>query len=100
MKYLLKVHRVDYEKHSVALPTFYEKNIGFMRMKNTGHMYKRPFIKLVDLYTQLCRQLPYSSLQKVTERLGSETMAEWISILFGGCQDNIKCSISLSFHNI
>ena len=49
---------VNYEKHSVALPTFYEQNIGFMRMKNTGHMYERPFIKLVDLYTQLCRQLP------------------------------------------
>ena len=58
MKYLLKSHRVNYEKHSVALPTFYEKNIGFMRMKNTGHMYERPFIKLVDLYTQLSRQLP------------------------------------------
>ena len=43
--------QVNYEKHSVALPTFYEKNIGFMRMKNTGHMYERPFIKLVDLYT-------------------------------------------------
>ena len=58
MKYLLKVHRVNYEKHSVASPIFYEKNIGFMRMKNTGHMYERPFIKLVDLNTQLCRQLP------------------------------------------
>ena len=50
MKYLLKAHRVNYEKHSVALPTFYEKNKGFMRMKNTGHMYERPFIKLVDLH--------------------------------------------------
>ena len=54
----IESHRVNYEKHSVALPTFYEKNIGFMRMKNTGHVYERPFIKLVDLYTQLCRQLP------------------------------------------
>ena len=42
----------------------------------------------------------YSSPQKVTEHLGSETMAKWISILFGGCQDNIKHSISPSFHNI
>ena len=58
MKYLLKLHRFNYEKHPVALPTFYEKNIGFMRMKNTRHMYERPFIKLVDLYTQLSRQLP------------------------------------------
>ena len=42
----------------------------------------------------------YTSPQKVTEHLGSETMAEWNSIIFGGCQDNIKCSISPSFHNI
>ena len=40
------------------------------------------------------------SPQKVTEHLGSETMAEWNSILFGGCQDNIRCSISPNFHNI
>ena len=40
MNYLLKAHRVNYEKHSMALPTFYEKNIGFIRMKNTGHMYE------------------------------------------------------------
>ena len=29
--------------------------------------------------------LKYSYPQKVTKHLGTETMAEWISILFGGC---------------
>ncbi|EDR07605.1 uncharacterized protein LACBIDRAFT_298711 [Laccaria bicolor S238N-H82] len=29
----------------------------------------------------------------------SDTMAGWISILFGGCQDNMKCSRSPNFHN-
>ena len=42
----------------------------------------------------------YSSPQKVTEHLGSGTMAQWISILFGGWQDKIKHSISPNFHNI
>ncbi|EDR00018.1 uncharacterized protein LACBIDRAFT_314929 [Laccaria bicolor S238N-H82] len=41
-----------------SLPTFYEKNIAFMRKNDTGHTYERPFIKLVDLYTQLYRQVP------------------------------------------
>ncbi|EDQ98573.1 uncharacterized protein LACBIDRAFT_299169 [Laccaria bicolor S238N-H82] len=58
MKYLLKAHRFNYEKHSVALPISYEKNIAFMRKKDTGHTYERPFIQLVDLYTQLYRQVP------------------------------------------
>ena len=57
MKYLLKAHRFNYEKHSVALPISYEKNIH-MRKKDTGHIYEMPFIKLVDLYTQLYRQVP------------------------------------------
>ena len=38
--------------------------------------------------------------QKVTGHLGLEALAEWISILFGGCQDNIKCSRFPNFHNI
>ena len=31
-------------------------------------------------------------LQKLTEHLQLQTMAEWILILFGGCKDIIKCS--------
>ena len=45
-------------------------------------------------------QSAYSSPQKVTECLCLETMDEWISILFGGCQYNIECSRSPNCHNI
>ncbi|EDQ98405.1 uncharacterized protein LACBIDRAFT_302394 [Laccaria bicolor S238N-H82] len=58
MKYPLKAHRFNYEKVLWSLPTFYEKNIAFMKKKDTGHTYESPFIKLVDLYTQLYRQVP------------------------------------------
>ena len=37
---------------------------------------------------------------KSNGQLDLEALAEWISILFGGCQDNIKCSRFPNFHNI
>jgi hypothetical protein len=48
----------QYEMVLWPWPTFYEKIIDFMRMKDTGNSYESSFIKLVDLYTQLYRQLP------------------------------------------
>ena len=61
--------------------------------KNFSHFY------LQDLMISVL-SCGYSYSQKVTEHLGLETMAECISILFGGCQYNIRCSISPNFHNI
>jgi hypothetical protein len=58
MKAFMKAPKKCYERVLWSLPTFYEKNIAFMRKKDTGHTYERPFIKLVDLYTQLYRQVP------------------------------------------
>ena len=42
----------------------------------------------------------YSELQKVTEHLQLQTMAEWILILFGGCKDIIKCSTLPNSYNV
>ena len=64
-----------------------------MTKKKKVHILKRTLM-LTDY------KVYYSSPQKVTERLGSEIRAEWNSIIFGRCQDNIKCSISPIFHNI
>ena len=76
---------------------------GIMSVGGQGHLCGGCFYLSMSscghLWLSMCGQ-SYSYPQKVTKHLGSETIAEWISILFGGCQDNIKCSISPNFHNI
>ena len=63
------------------------------------HKYKS--ILLLDHYSGLIYSIcGYSQVQKVTGHLGLEALAEWISIFFGGCQDNIKCGRFPNFNNI
>ena len=72
----------------------------------SGNLFPQPLSTLeFSTNPAIARRFGYlftysSSSRKVTKHLGSETMAEWISILFGGCQDNIRCSTSPNFHKI
>ena len=55
----MKAPMKSYEMTKWPCLHFMKKNRVFMRKRNTGNTYERPFIKLVDLYTLFCRKVPY-----------------------------------------